>query len=96
MFRFFRSYARLLTLEEKVSELERKNRDLELEWDATYEKLRSVLGRLAKRAKLDSADAEGAAAQSPEPTTINSGLSPNQARFQEQILRRRGVLNRGA
>lgn len=55
---------RLSELERKAETLERQNRDLQLEWESTYEKLRLLVARITKRADraIDAAIAESAAA----------------------------------
>lgn len=75
LFGFRSNRTRLLALEDKVHELERAFNALELEWTDVYDKVRSILGKIAKREsraleesqQSDLTSADGAPALSLDP-----------------------------
>ena len=97
---FFKAKKSSPELEERVSTVERKLKDLELEWENAYDKIRHMMGRIAKRAATV---AQSEAPTEPQYTGVEesissspltpmmSRLSPAQQRTQMEILRRRGV-----
>lgn len=50
--------ARYDELADKVDRMARQVRELELEWESTYNKLRSIVARLNKRAEREEANAD--------------------------------------
>jgi len=49
LFRFFRLTTRVRDLEDEVRELRSGFKQIEIEWADTFDKVRSVLGKIAKR-----------------------------------------------
>jgi predicted Zn-dependent protease len=102
---------RLVSFEERISDLERRMKAIELEWELAYEKLHTYLGRIAKRAEKLHNEAESAQRLAPldeEETSVeelsaqNGGISPTWARLtakqkhiQQQILSRRARMSGG-
>jgi len=81
---------------ERVETLERDMRNLRLDWETTYEKIRTLMARLAKRAeKLDTAAEAGQPGEGELPTETGSlsptfsRLTPRQKQIQIQIMQRR-------
>jgi hypothetical protein len=108
IFHFFstkKAQERLTDLEERVKELERHKKSLEMEWELAYDKLHKMLGRLSKRTEMmhENAETEGRlhpnAADSENAiiatTPTWSKLSPRQKQIQMQVLQRRRM-NGGA
>jgi len=102
LFRQDKWKTRLTDLEEKVQKLQLQVRALELEWENTYDKMRSMMARQAKRAERMHDEAEQAGvlapigdALSPQERVILSHLPPAQRQVQEGILRRRRQTNGG-
>jgi len=102
LFRHDKWKTRLSELEEKVIKLQLQVRALELEWENTYDKMRSMMARQAKRAERMHDEAEQAGvlapiadALSPQERVILSHLPPAQRQVQEGILRRRRQNNGG-
>jgi len=102
LFRQDKWKTRLTDLEEKVQKLQLQVRALELEWENTYDKMRSMMARQAKRAERmhDEAEQSGVLAPigdalSPQERVILSHLPPAQRTVQEGILRRRRQTNGG-
>jgi len=91
MFERFKAEKRLRVLEERHDDLERQFKALELDWSNTYDKLRSIVQRISKRAER----LEGLAAGSAEETggagaSMADELSPTARAAQREIeLRRR-------
>jgi hypothetical protein len=93
----FRAKATNSDLLERLSDLERRFKQLEGEWDDHYDKQRRMLGRIVKsHAKLEEKDA--AAVDSEIPSGLDGAvpegnghgfLTPRQKQLQQQILRRR-------
>lgn len=89
-------------LSAEVETLKRDMRNLRLDWETTYEKIRTLMARLAKRAdKLDTPASPGTegegetAIESPLSPTF-SRLTPRQKQIQLQIMQRRAGLNGGS
>jgi hypothetical protein len=88
-------------LEEDLLRLKRDFLELQLEWTNTYDKIRTMMGRIAKRAEVvqrfDEAPAEevGPAINANELLILNR-LPPAQRAVQERILRNRRHMNGGA
>jgi hypothetical protein len=79
---------------ERLETVERQLKATKLEWEDTYDRLRRLMGRVAKRALRDEANVDSEAvedtAPAPErPSTFGGGLTPRQRELQQQILRRR-------
>ena len=102
LFRQDKWKTRLNDLEEKVSKLQLQVRALELEWENTYDKMRSMMARQAKRAERMHDEAEEVGALAPggrelsaQERVILSHLPPAQREMQAGILRRRRQQNGG-
>lgn len=92
---------RLDDLEDRFRKLSRDFEALELEWNTAYDKLRHMMGRVAKRAELLQKEMDGGAKPlSPDEEAIRDdlaaangtpahSLSPSQARLQAQIMKMR-------
>jgi hypothetical protein len=86
-------------LTERLETIERTLKATRLEWEDTYDRLRRLMGRVAKRALRDESavdpehveptadDSRGADGAM---TATHSLLTPRQRQFQQEILRRRG------
>jgi hypothetical protein len=80
---------------ERLETLERDMRNLRLDWETTYEKIRTLMARLAKRAEsLDNRaerETTGEEQISPEAaiSPTFSKLTPRQKQVQLQIMQRR-------
>jgi hypothetical protein len=92
---------RLRELEEKAEKLERDIRSIALDWENTYDKMRHMMGRIAKRAEMMHQEAEergdlhpSEMGISPQEQLILSRLPPAQRKYQEDILRRRRLNGR--
>lgn len=96
MFDGFKGLRRINEHQERIEKLERNLHALELEWENTYDKVRHMMGRIAKRAALvQNADTD----QSTLGETVTSvpaltsphfsGLTERQRAAQMQILARR-------
>jgi hypothetical protein len=91
--------ASLKRFEESLDSLERRVKAVEMEWELAYDKLHSMMGRIARRAEKLHNEAEDAGRLAPlsaDETTVPglpiaiSHLSPRQRAIQSQILARRG------
>jgi len=93
------------SLSERVTALERTSKQLDLEWSNTYDKFRSILGRIAKRHdRLKEAEGDGAGSQEdasglPSPSGLGEAssslpLTPRQISAQQRILAQRALTRR--
>jgi hypothetical protein len=92
MFDGFKTRQRLKDVEEALETVQRHIKRLEIEWADTLDKLKSIVGRIAK----DRERAEKARIESPSPELpqeangeTTPGLTARQATIQQQILARR-------
>jgi len=82
-------------LQDGLDSLKRKFQDLELEWANTYDKLRTMMGRVAKRAavventQLSGGPGGEGDAQEDAGAALFPGLTARQRHLQASILRRR-------
>lgn len=94
MFERFKVAKRLGELEERQEKLERDFKRLELEWEDTYDRVKRLFHRVAKRAQRmegpDAGDSEAAGDLGPPAV---AGLDERRSKLQEQILARRGKLS---
>jgi len=81
---------------ERVETLERDMRNLRLDWETTYEKIRTLMARLAKRAdSLNTAAEAGQPGEAevegttPPLSPTFARLTPRQKQIQIQIMQRR-------
>lgn len=81
-------FKRLKKLEERVDELEHKVRLQALEYTELYDKVRSIIGKWAKRIERYQADAEEPSGAE-EQTSGESSLTSRQQQINDQILTRR-------
>jgi len=86
---------RLTKLEESFEKLRRQMVGLELEWTDTLDRVKRLMGRIAKRAELveraetpPQQGAEGLDVDGDTPT-LGPSLSPHQLTVQQRILARR-------
>lgn len=97
----FKPQAGVSELQDELETVKRDMRNLRLDWETTYEKIRTLMARLAKRAeKLDTAAELGTGeAQEPDSTSVASPtfsrLTPRQKAVQLQVMNRRAGLNGG-
>lgn len=85
MFEALKHHKRIASVEEAVERLERAMRAMELEWSNTYDKLRMVVAKLAKREQpLPPVD--------PVAPPSPSNLTSRAHAINEQILARRNRL----
>jgi hypothetical protein len=96
MFDSFRVKRRVSDLEEEVSKLKRKFAELELDWNNTYDKMRSMMGRIAKRAdvvdnaaRTERPESEGVDREGLTTSPLWSKLTARQKQIQMQVLNRR-------
>jgi hypothetical protein len=88
----------LSDLTERLETVERQVKASRLEWEDTYDRLRRLMGRVAKRALRDEAkvgNGEDETEPQLELTSDTRGptggmLTPRQRQIQQEILRRRG------
>lgn len=88
-------------LTERVDKLEKDMKAIDLDWSSVYDKFRSIVARMAKRAEREAATQSGSpeAAESQEASIAvsdasfpHSGLNSHQREMQQKILRRRAGL----
>lgn len=92
---FHKDDSRVSDCLERVAKLERAYRELELDWNNTYDKLRTMMARIAKRAEFVQnherpQDPEGS--DLPTDSSVSplwSKLTPRQKQIQQQVLQRR-------
>ncbi len=91
-----RDSKRIDELGESLAKLKRDFQDLEMEWTNAYDKLRSMMQRIAKRAEVaEKAQEQSEQTTEPGATPISADprsgrlLNARQAELQQQILRRR-------
>jgi hypothetical protein len=92
VFALLRSAKKLKDLDERVNDFERQMKRLRLEWEDTYEMLRRLMQRIAKRSQRDEQSSPEPETTSPEPETLPPGgpvLSPRHQTLQQKILARR-------
>lgn len=92
---------RVADLEEDFLKLQREFKALEMEWSNAYDKLLTMMQRIAKRAEVLQKEMDGgkpplspseqALMIDPEFTEPSRFLSPSQKRLQAQILRQRAL-----
>jgi chromosome segregation ATPase len=93
-----KAHTRISELEERLERLEKKYKDLSLEWENAYDKLKTMMGRVAKRAEAMHDAAEDNGQLHPEELPADpaipgwSALTPRQKQAQLQIMRRRAGL----
>ncbi len=95
MFWHSNSTRRLEDLEEQMRKVVRDFQALELEWENAYDKLRSMMQRVAKRAEIAEKAAEAADATTIVPQGEDGKpiiLSPRQRIIQAQIAERRRMM----
>jgi len=86
---------RLRELQERCEKLERDMHALKLDWENTYDKVRQMMGRIAKRAEMlhDEAEKNGrlypSEPSADAPNSPAEALTPRQRALQHQILTRR-------
>ncbi len=98
MFESFRVRRRVQELEDDFAKLRRDYNSLELEWNNTLDKLRAMMGRIAKRAEVAEKAAQPSSSEEAGATPPAAGarfLTPRQLQIQQQILRRRANGNGG-
>lgn len=88
-------------LEEQVQKLRREFLELQLDWSNSYDKLKTMMQRVAKRAEVvqryqQHEEEEAAPTFSANEQLMLNRLPPHQRRIQEQILLRRKAANGGA
>jgi len=94
---------RLDAIEDRFQKLETSMKALQLDWDNAYERLHSMMGRVARRAQVaskaeqmhDYAESQGSLAPLPLPEEqiAQAYLTPRQRQLQMSILSRRRQLN---
>jgi predicted nuclease with TOPRIM domain len=94
-----KAQARLDELQERLEKLERDMRALQLEWESTYDKVRQMMGRIAKRAEMLHEAAEDQGKLYPTNGEVEEaqnavGLTPAQQRAQSQVMARRHQLRK--
>ena len=94
MFRFFKVAKRLSELEEAQEKLLRDFKRLELEWEDTYDRVKRLFHRVAKRAQRMEGDSAGDSEESSDVVApIPAGLDSRRQKLNEQILARRSKLS---
>jgi hypothetical protein len=94
--KLFAAQSRLSKLEEEVSSLKRQMKEQVLDYEALYDKVRHLMGRIAKRVEFrDNREAYGTegpvetAQTSSLLTPTFSRLTPRQRQLQMQIIQKR-------
>lgn len=82
----------LRRLHDRMDELEHQVKTLDLEWSDTYDKLRHIIGKIAKRSARmeEQTAAEGLEAAAAPAVVPGPQMSPDRAYALEQIRKRRG------
>lgn len=84
------SEAKVRDILDRLEKLERSLKALELEWEDAYDKLRHMMGRVAKRAEaLERSEQQIEHGVALPPATGIAGLSPRAAQIQERIRQAR-------
>ena len=93
IFSSFKVDTRLLELQERCAKLEREMHALQLDWENTYDKVRQMMGRIAKRSETLHADAEARGELFPGGAELTNAprLTPHQLNVNQKILERRGL-----
>lgn len=98
---FFQHKDELRELQRRVDDLERNMKALDLDWSSTYDKFRSILARMAKRAERASQEealpTAGFQEESTAPgdsSSLPQLLTPRQMAAQAKILARRRSIAR--
>lgn len=93
-----KDYQKISTLEEGLKSLEKDFKALELEWINTYDKLRTLMGRISKRTAImeasqppEEAETEMVDGAPIIPTEPLLGLTKRQQAINTAILRSRGI-----
>jgi uncharacterized protein (UPF0335 family) len=86
---------KILECQERLETLERQFKRLSLEWEDTFDKLKSFYQRIAKRAERLERDTAGNAEEVTDVAPASSaGLTGRQLQAQQQILERRARLSK--
>jgi chromosome segregation ATPase len=91
MFEVFKAKKKLGEVEDRCAQLERRIKQLELEWEDTYDRIKSLFHRIAKRAQRMEGGAAGDIEEAAATGTasVTGGLTEKQRAIQDQILKRR-------
>ena len=91
---------RIRELEEDLEKFRSEMKRLRLEWEDTYDRLKHMMGRIAKRSAIIEAQTDSTEPEEPATSHAVNGppgspWSAHQHKLQEQILanRRRGIPN---
>jgi len=94
MFWTFKADRRLKELQERLETVERGFKKVQLEWEDSYDRFRTIVQRIAKRAQTAEKLADEAEAEETPDVPDIPGLTPQQREKQMQILSRRSRLGR--
>jgi len=102
-FRSGNSQESILELWKRVETLEREMKNVRMDWECAYDRLHTMMGRIARRAQKlhEQTEDEGLLAPggekvyNPAEMLILNRLGPHQRRIQEQILAKRKAQNGG-
>ena len=93
MFSWLKHTKKLQDHEDRLTQVERDSKQMRLEWEDTYDKLKTIVQRIVKRAqRIEQLSPEGApAGEEPEnlPPGGASQLNPRQSLINQKILARR-------
>jgi len=90
MFEALKTTKRLKDMAERLETVERDFKRLRLEWEDTYDRLRVLMQRIAKRAQRVDEGSPEDTGPAPSPETGNGPvLSPHHQTIQQKILERR-------
>ncbi len=90
MFRLFKHEQRLRELEESLDKLKRSMDGLQLEWAEVLDRVKRLMGRIAKRAEIDAeASSQEKAAQGMDPSKHDVVAPPGIDPVSAKILTRR-------
>lgn len=98
MFGLTKYEKRLKAVEERQDGFSRQMAALQLEWDETYDKIRTLFARIAKRQERAAKDGvQESSTEQPTQEEIPgiAGLTGRAAQVQQQILARRRRINGG-
>jgi len=93
LFESFKAHRKLKDLDERLSTVEREMKALKMEWEDTYDRLRRVVQRVAKRAEIVERAERAQGEQETEGAEENTGLAtpvvPGLDPISQKILARR-------
>lgn len=88
-FRLLNDIKKMRNVEDRLEALERSMKSLDMEWSETYDKMRVMMMKIAKRAERLEHEQPDSAPASPESGEATTSLSGRQHEINQRILARR-------